>query len=110
MEEKERYSLWDYYSLGKLTHYLLDAFTYAHNDHFGKNIRSHRAYEIKLQGYFLKRLQLHPAEEMNLPGTAAEIIRKLHDQYLLSPGSRERDTEFALTACCAVMEKLARPI
>ena len=33
-QRRERWTVWQYYTLGKLTHYLADAFTYPHNDIF----------------------------------------------------------------------------
>ena len=32
LQRRERWTMWQYYTLGKLTHYLADAFTYPHNE------------------------------------------------------------------------------
>ena len=34
LQRRTHWTMWQYYTLGKLTHYLADAFTYPHNDHF----------------------------------------------------------------------------
>ena len=33
LQRRKRWNLWQYYTLGKLTHYLADAFTVPHNEH-----------------------------------------------------------------------------
>ena len=43
--------MWQYYTLGKLTHYLADAFTYPHNDHFSDSLMDHHRYESDLRLY-----------------------------------------------------------
>ena len=45
LEEKETLSLWDFYRLGVLTHYLADAFTYPHNETFTDSMLAHAKYE-----------------------------------------------------------------
>lgn len=45
LEEKATLSLWDFYRLGVLTHYLADAFTYPHNETFTDNMLAHAKYE-----------------------------------------------------------------
>ena len=40
LEKKERFNLFDYYTMGKLIHYTTDAFTYAHNDTFPVQLKA----------------------------------------------------------------------
>lgn len=106
LERKRLTTLWDYYSLGKLMHYTVDAFTYAHNEHFPKKLSDHRRYEVRLQIFFLRRL--HSLQKpANAPlCSAAALIRRKHAQYMHLPGSVETDTAYAFTVCCDVMEIL----
>ena len=39
LEQKDRWNLWNYYTLGKLTHYVADAFTFPHNEHWPDSLR-----------------------------------------------------------------------
>lgn len=107
LEKKEHYNLWDYYTLGKLIHYTADAFTYAHNSDFPTDLQQHHVYEVALQNYFLEFIKnAEPRERLNRC-TVWDLIRSAHDQYLLSPGEIDRDTDFAFTVSCAVMRRLA---
>lgn len=106
LEKKNHWTLWDYYSLGKLTHYIADGFTSAHNSHFGSSLTDHRSYEILLQDYFLNYLaQLSHAPDSGT-GSVEEIIQEHHRSYLRKPVSIHTDTRFAVMTCCAVTAKL----
>ena len=43
--------MWQYYTLGKLTHYLADAFTYPHNENYPDSMLCHHQYETDLRAY-----------------------------------------------------------
>ena len=45
LDGKTHLSTWDCYCLGKLIHYTLDAFTFAHDQRFPKDLKAHRRYE-----------------------------------------------------------------
>lgn len=108
LERQEVFSAWDYYCLGKLMHYTMDAFTLPHNAHFPKKLRSHRHYEIQLQRYFLRRIQTAQRPDGCFPGTAAELLRQKHAQYMRLPGTVETDTDYAFTVCCQMMALLTK--
>ena len=55
LENKHKLRIFDYYTMGKLIHYTVDAFTASHNDRFSMDLSAHRAYETKLQGKFFFR-------------------------------------------------------
>ena len=38
LQRRQRWTIWQYYTLGKLTHYLADAFTYPHNENYPDSI------------------------------------------------------------------------
>ena len=110
LERKTDFSAWDYYSLGKTIHYTLDAFTYPHNQHFGKGLSHHRIYEAKLQLFFLSRLRNFRPEEAEVPDSAVGFLRQAHDDYLLEPGCVETDTKYALQVSCALIQKLTENV
>ena len=110
LDGKTHLSTWDCYCLGKLIHYTLDAFTYPHNHHFGKGLSHHRIYEVKLQLYFLSRLHSFRPDSVDVPDSAADYLRKMHETYLLEPGCVETDTKYALRVSCALIRKLTENV
>lgn len=106
LERKERLYLLDYYAMGKLIHYTVDAFTLAHNDFFPESLREHRAYEAELQEYFLSFLagDPPPCPPENKP--VMDIIRAFHRRYEARPAGVFTDVRFAFTASCLVAAAL----
>lgn len=105
LEGKQQFSYWDYYSLGKLIHYTMDAFTLPHNSHFPKALRSHREYEIRLQIRFLAKLRKARRPELSAM-SPLELVRISHAQYMRQPGNAETDCAYAFWVCCQLMEIL----
>ncbi len=111
LEKKEKWNLFDYYTLGKLIHYTTDAFTYAHNDMFTTDLNDHREYEISLQEHFLDYMAQDPSVDPKIARTIMEAISSYHRQYQALPRDIHTDTRFALTACCCVLAVLfVKPI
>lgn len=106
LEQKRHFTLWDYYSMGKLIHYTMDAFTYAHNEHFPKKLREHRVYEVRLQRFFLEQVDSFRMPEEAWACSAADLIGAMHALYMEAPGSAARDTEYCVSTCCHLIAKL----
>lgn len=106
MEKKSRFSPWDYYSLGKLIHYTLDAFTYPHNDHFPEGLAAHREYEVLLQTYFLQVLRDYEITEIFPALSPAEILKQEHMHYMQQPGGIATDTAYAIRVSCRLVQML----
>lgn len=106
LENKQQYSMWDYYSLGKLLHYTADAFTLAHNAVFPPDIQQHREYEAKLQDCFLSVLPSHLPENAHPELSVHQYVLEMHDRYLLQPPGIETDICYILMVCCTVVQKL----
>ena len=102
LERKERLFLIDYYALGKLIHYTVDAFTYAHNQDFPEDLREHRAYEKALQDYFLAFLHGDPPPCSGRCPGVMETIQENHRRYMRRPGSILTDARYAFTVSCLV--------
>ena len=110
LEKKEKLGLFDYYTLGKLTHYVADAFTFPHNDHWPDSLASHHVYETQLRLYLAEHLPEysfpdHSADSLDL----IAALEALHQQYLESRDSDfGRDTRYIIEAtgllmrCCPV--------
>lgn len=106
LDGKQHYSPWDYYCLGKLIHYTLDAFTFAHDQRFPKKLSEHRAYEAELQNYFLAQVRRRPVPTFRYCGSPAVLIRWMHNAYAQLPGCIETDTDFGFRVCCLLTQRL----
>ena len=106
LEGRKHLTLFDYYTLGKLIHYTADAFTYAHNATFPGDLSFHRAYEIRLQTYFLNYLKNPPCLDIRPSGRIMDDIGSYHRSYSLREADIHRDCLFTLQASCCVLAVL----
>lgn len=105
LQRRVRWSMWQYYTLGKLTHYLADAYTYPHNDNYPNSLLDHRRYEDALREYLAAYLNGYgpnsmvdrPREEL------VDALRRLHDQYMEAAADMCRDVRFILEATQLLM-------
>lgn len=104
---KKAWTCWQYYTLGKLTHYLADAFTYPHNENYPDSLRQHRRYEDELReylAYYLKTWGLK-AEQFS-GGDLLERLQALHRQYMESVADMRRDVRYIIEANSLLMAGL----
>lgn len=88
----------DYYRLGKLIHYVSDAFTYPHNDFCEDGIRQHRRYEGELNCHFKSSLGSVQSEQFAGGGeTVLDTIRLLHRRYSGEMRDVDTDTTFIIS-------------
>jgi len=109
LEGKQRLSLADCYTLGKLIHYTADAFTQVHNAGSGTCLAQHRQYEAALQTHFLQYLQQLPQVEVLSAPSIMEALSRAHVQYQQQEPHIRTDARFALNACCCVLAVLLSP-
>lgn len=105
LEQKERWNLWNYYTLGKLTHYVADAFTFPHNDHWPNSLASHHFYETRLRIYLAEHLPeyIFPSFPEKQPDLIA-ALEALHQQYLEHQDSNlNQDTRYIVQATSLLM-------
>ena len=107
LEQKKRWNLLDYYTAGKLIHYTVDAFTYAHNSSFPVSLQEHKKYEDALQVYFLRFLQGRGTPEKLPARSVMDTISKHHEDYLARTPDIDRDSRYAFSVCCCVARMLA---
>ncbi len=111
LEHKESMNLYDYYSLGKLIHYTTDAFTYAHNAEFPRDLSDHKAYEDALQEHFLEFMAQDPQVDIMVARSIMSAICSYHRDYEQTESNIHNDSRFALAACCCVLACLfVKPI
>ncbi len=83
----------DYFKLGKLVHYICDAFTYTHNCAFIGNLYEHYSYEQLLHKVFLQFI--NGSNKIAYPTTDKfRRINDFHKDYVGFPFSAERDVQY----------------
>jgi len=96
---RKEWTCWQYYTLGKLTHYLADAFTYPHNDDYPLSLMDHRRYENRLREYLSSYLEIRKLRTDYPPvSDIFASIQALHRQYMDSVADMRRDVHFILEA------------
>lgn len=100
-----------YYRLGKLSHYLADAFTYPHNQAFSGTLREHMQYEACLEERFLPAIRSGTQNANGkLPsGSLLPIVVDAHNAYKNTRAGIETDVDFITSVTSAVMAKLEKP-
>ena len=83
LQRRQRWTIWQYYTLGKLTHYLADAFTYPHNENYPDSMLCHHQYETDLRAY-LEEYQEDTAElDVFLPVRQERLAEAMDDRNRL---------------------------
>lgn len=117
LENRKKLYIWDYYTLGALLHYVADAFTFPHNEHYTGNMMEHAQYE---------HTRLHPVFEQylteefriakyttNRTQRLKTTFSELHDSYMETEPAALSDAKYICQVCtmiCAkVLEKEAVP-
>lgn len=108
LEKRGVNGVFSFYRLGKLVHYITDAFTYAHNENFGGSLREHSAYEVGLHRYFPEYLKkwgesICARQEYN---DAFGIIEHEHSIYMREPSGMTKDSRFAIETALSVVAQL----
>lgn len=106
LEQRDSFTLLDYYALGKLIHYTTDAFTYAHNIQFPNRMEEHRTYEAELQKYFLSFIREEPDMPEAKHGSIIDTIRGLHREYIRLPATIQNDARYSIAACRSILQLL----
>jgi hypothetical protein len=105
LRRRRRWTLWQYYTLGKLTHYLADAFTFPHNDTYTDSLQAHRRYEAALRQTLPLRLSGIRSSSA-APRDPAAALERLHRRYLAAASDLQRDIDYILEATSLLMVSL----
>ena len=84
VQKQERIGIRKCYHLGKLTHYVADAFTFPHNKKFCGSLKEHRRYEKTLHDQFSDVLQKQVGIR---EGSRFPSVRSLADRMEVSEGT-----------------------
>lgn len=111
LEKKEGLSLWGYYRLGVLIHYLADAFTYPHNETFTENMLAHAKYESQ---ELHSALTQHLSGDMEVTNENLKIKKNLwhtfcalHNTYEQTNPSPQTDLSYIIPLCEMVCREFA---
>lgn len=103
LQQRKRWTIWQYYTLGKLTHYLADAFTYPHNDNYPDTLAQHHRYESDLRLRLARELPAAlPAPETE-KGDLVSALKALHQSYVSAASDLSRDVSYILLANALLM-------
>ena len=100
---RKAWTVWQYYTLGKLTHYLADAFTYPHNENFPDTMLDHHRYETNLRQYFSGYMAHRSVRRLKGCQELTAALEQLHQQYMASRSSAVRDSRYILRATSLLM-------
>lgn len=103
LQRRDRWTMWQYYTLGKLTHYLADAFTYPHNENYEDSMLCHHQYETDLRAYLESYLTNRTLRQKQARQDLADAIEALHQQYMESVADMRRDVQYILEATALLM-------
>ena len=95
--------MWQYYTLGKLTHYLADAFTFPHNVNYPDSLLAHRQYEAQLREYLAAYLEQRTMKREATRQNVIAAIQELHEQYMNDLADVRRDVQYILEATALLM-------
>lgn len=106
-QSRETWTMWQYYTLGKLTHYLADAFTFPHNDTYPDSIAAHRRYEDALRCQFAAYMETRTLARADACADVSAAIAELHRSYAERTSDRQRDICYILEATGLLMAGVA---
>ena len=103
LRRRQNWTMWQYYTLGKLTHYLADAFTYPHNENFPDTMLDHHRYETDLRQYFSGYMAHRTPRQLKSDQELVTALEELHQQYMENRSTTGRDTRYILMATRMLM-------
>ena len=109
LQRRQRWTIWQYYTLGKLTHYLADAFTFPHNENYPDSLIAHRQYEDDLRTCLADCLRAQKLRRQQLREDLCAAIGELHRQYMAAQSDLQRDVEYILRSTALLMAGCCPP-
>lgn len=103
LQRRKHWTMWQYYTLGKLTHYLADAFTFPHNEHYPDTLLEHHQYETDLRAYLEEYLATRALRREKFRQDVADALQELHRQYMAGVADMRKDVQFILKATSLLM-------
>lgn len=115
LQQRTKWTAWDYYTLGKITHYLADAFVYPHNEHYPFGPVEHRLYEVEFRSLFKRYMAQTPLCACEPCANLIQSIMRLHYQYTSMASGLVQDMDYivktnlmVMASCLPITEKMAK--
>ena len=110
LESRKRLYLWDYYSLGALLHYVADAFTFPHNEHYTGTMLEHTQYEHgslhqAFERYLTGKFQFERYAPDRMHSTE-DFFWKLHDAYMETEPTAFCDAQYICRVCAMICTRI----
>ena len=103
LQRRRQWTIWHYYTLGKLTHYLADAYTYPHNENYPDTMLDHHCYETDLRQFMRGYLAHRHLQRQQARRDLIAALEELHEQYMSTRASMIRDANYILKATGLLM-------
>ena len=103
LQRRRCWTVWQYYTLGKLTHYLADAYTYPHNEDYPDTMLGHHCYETDLRQFMRGYLAHRYIRRQQARRDLVAALEELHEQYMATRASMVRDANYILKATGLLM-------
>ena len=103
LQRRRRWTIWQYYTLGKLTHYLADAYTYPHNPDYPDTMLDHHNYETDFRRFMRGYLAHQHLRRQQARRDLVAALEELHEQYMATRASMVRDANYILKATSLLM-------
>ena len=103
LQHRQFWTVWQYYTLGKLTHYLADAYTYPHNENYPNTMLDHHCYETDLRKFMRGYLAHRYIRRQQARRDLVAALEELHQQYMEARASMIRDANYILKATGLLM-------
>ena len=107
LRRSHRRNVLNFYRLGKLMHYVSDAFTFSHNPEFGGHIKGHHGYEKNLNSQFQNGFcgTVFPLLDKEIVSPEA-IFLDAHRQYSATYAGLSTDLDYILKVAVSVFRLL----
>lgn len=104
---KATWNTLDYFYFGRVIHYVIDSFTYPHNNVFKGSIRNHSRFEAELHQVvtsYIGSENKYPLYNLSITDFTA-FITSFHSRYIRSCGSLETDCYY-ISCMTAIIARL----
>lgn len=103
LQRRRHWTMWQYYTLGKLTHYVADAYTYPHNENYPCTMLDHHCYETSFRQFMRGYLANRYVQRQQARRDLIAALDELHAQYMATRASMVRDANYILKATGLLM-------
>ena len=93
----------DFFKLGRLIHYVTDAFTYTHNRMYTGTLREHTLYEKQLHKVFMPFIDSSQPIRLSTYFALSHDISSAHARYSIQNMTPENDAEWIMSVSASLI-------